>query len=186
MTEIKIYPGSDLPPHLKCQIVSYVRIQWPFAFEADPFADWHAARRDTHPVALTLAKRGVLISHADVNWRFLDHGGETFKVYGLSAVFTYPVFREQGCGHQIVDAASAYIDESDADVAMLFCLPELTAFYAASGWVLMDRATILYGERGNPETDTIGRMMMRFVSEKGRRAKAGFEHHPVYVGEYVW
>jgi GNAT superfamily N-acetyltransferase len=89
---------------------------------------WDYTEKSTHPRNFVITEQGVLISHTEVNWRMLDHAGESYKVYGLSAVFTYPAFRREGFGRQVVEAATGFIDKSDADFAMLFCARDMESF----------------------------------------------------------
>ncbi len=175
--------GSDLPPNLRCQIVSFMRVYAPQVFRSQPIG-WDFIDAMPHPVSVALVEQNVLISHALVTWRWLTHAGVTHKMYGLSAVFTYPEFRGQGYGHQVVEAATRYILESDADSAMLRCKLELYPFYQASGWITMEATRLRIGvPDAAPEA---GRVMMLFVSEQGQQSRAAFEREPVYVGEYMW
>lgn len=185
MAQCEIYPSEELPPAVKCQILSYVRVEWSWIFEgANRF--WDYTKKDTHPVNVVIVERDVLISHTEVNWRNLAHEGETFKVYGVSAVFTYPAFRREGFGRQVMEATTAYIQASDADVAMLFCAPELVPFYEACGWSLMANNQLSYGPPAEPTLDEGATWLMLFVSDKGRQARPLFEQRPVYIGPYMW
>jgi len=152
-------------------------------FQSKPIG-WDFIDAEAHPLSFALVEQDVLISHALVSRRDLTHAGETYKMYGLSAVFTYPQFERRGYGRQVVDAATTYIMTSAADVAMLGCKPHLTAFYAGGGWVNMEATRILYGARSAPTE--AGHVMMLFVSEKGRQGRLAFEREPVYVGSYMW
>ena len=145
---------------------------------------WDYVDKDRHPFSFALMEGEVLISHAEVNWRVLEHASESYVTYGLSAVFTYPQFRGQGGGHQVVEAATNHILSSDADAAMLGCKPELIEFYRANGWSPMRDMQILYGPKEAPTRG--GNVMMLFVSEKGKQGRPAFECEPVYVGAYMW
>ena len=183
MPSLLTVPSHDLPPDIKCQVVSFMRIYAWQVFQSQPIG-WDYMDRERHPFSFALVEGEVLISHAEVNWRVLEHAGEAYVTYGLSAVFTYPQFRGQGRGHQVVEAATNHILSSDADAAMLVCKPELIEFYRACGWNPMSEMQILSGPKENPLRG--GNVMMQFVSEKGKRGRAAFEREPVYVGEYMW
>jgi predicted N-acetyltransferase YhbS len=152
-------------------------------FQSKPIG-WDFMDPESHPLSFALVEQAVLISHVLVSWRALTHAGETYQMYGLSAVFTYPQFEKQGYGRHVVGAATAHILASDADVAMLGCKPQLIPFYAASGWSDMPATQILCGPQSAPAKG--GHVMMLFVSEKGRQNRLAFEREPVYVGEYMW
>ncbi len=176
-----MYASSEYPADLKCQTLSFLRMQWPDGFVGEnQFRNWVTKEAD-HPVHIVLVERGILISHTNVVWKPLEHEGVTFKTYGLTGVFTYPAFRGKGYGSRIVRAGTAYIDQSDADIAMFHCDLELQAFYVRSDWTLMPEATTFIGSREAPE-EVADVLMMRFISEKGRAARATFERGTVYFG----
>lgn len=180
-----IYPQDQLPDHLKCQILSFLRIHYPGGFTGpNRLRDW-ISPPDDHPISIMLVEKGILISHTEVVWKALEHAGITYKAYGLTGVFTYPAFRDQGYGRQIVELGTAYIDASDGDIGIFHCAPHLKSFYAHSGWSVIEQATTLIGDRTAPTmSDEV--MMMRFLTEKGRQGRAAFEQHPLYFGENTW
>jgi aminoglycoside 2'-N-acetyltransferase I len=185
MPQTLIYPSPELPPRIKCQLLAYVRVEWWWVFQgANRF--WDYTVKDTHPVNVVIVENEVLLSHAEVNWRTLEHHGESYKVYGVSAVYTAPPFRKEGLGKQVVEAATHYIQSSDADVAMLFCLPALTKFYGSCGWTHMTQTEILAGEKDSPYVDKVEQLMMLFISGKGKAKQSLFENTGVYMGNHTW
>jgi GNAT superfamily N-acetyltransferase len=185
MPELTSYDSPDLPADLKCQLLSFVRMEWSWIYTPENRL-WDYTDKPTHPRNFVISEQGVLISHAETNWRMLDHGGEAYKVYGVSGVFTYPAFRKEGFGAQLVEAASRHIDASDADFALLFCLPELEAFYAKQGWEAMRGTRIAYGKADAPEIDEHAFTMVRFASAKGQQARASLAGSTFYIGPYMW
>lgn len=178
------YPTRELPPDLKCQIPSFLRITFPDGFRgADRLRDW--ITRDDTTLHIMLVERGLLISHTEVKWKYLEHCGVTYKVYGLSGVLTYPTFRNQGYGRRIVDAGTDYIAATDADIGMFHCAPHLQPFYARSGWSALAGATTLIGARDHPDVSEQC-MMTQFLSAKGKRGRSTFERVPVYFGDDTW
>src|SRR5579863_4936239 len=150
MPELLTYSSADLPADLKCQILSFLRVQWPEGFAGENrLRDWITKEED-HPIHLILVERGIVISHTNVVWKHLEHAGESYLTYGLTGVFTYPAFRGQGYGAQIVAAGTTYIDTTEADIAMFHCAPELRGFYERSGWTAMETATTRIGSSSNP------------------------------------
>lgn len=179
MVEQQVYTSHDIPPDLKCQALSFLRMEWPEGFVGDNWLrDWITKEAD-HPLHFVLIEERLLISHLNVIWKYLEHAGETYKTYGLTGVFTYPSFRGQGYGSRLVAAASEYIRKSDADIGMFHCRPKLRSFYSGAGWVPVDAPPTLIGAREDPEQDD-GVMMMQFLSEKGKRGQYAFETIPVY------
>ncbi|MFN8453457.1 MAG: GNAT family N-acetyltransferase [Anaerolineae bacterium] len=185
MSSPLVCPSQELPPLIKCQLLAYLRMEWPALFAGERrFQDFTV--KETHPLSFYLAEQEVLISHTEVNWRYLEHHREIYKVYGLSAVFTYPPFRREGHGRRVVEAATAYIQASDADVAMLFCAPERQNFYRSCGWTPLPGAQVFYGSQAQPRLSREDVLLMLFVSAKGQQAGQAFERQPIYVGARLW
>jgi GNAT superfamily N-acetyltransferase len=185
MIQPLVYPQSQLPAHLKWQILSFLRIEWPDGFvRQNRLRDW-ISREENYPLSFVLVENNILISHTQVVWKYLEHAGEIYKVYSLTGVFTYPAFRKQGYGRQVVALATAYIDASDADVGMVHTHPPTKEFYSMNGWIPMEKAVTLIGSKQNPiASEQI--LLMRFLSEKGKTGRATFESIPLYFGEDIW
>src|SRR5919199_832044 len=97
------YVDEELPPELKCQVLSFMRVEWTDGFAgANRLRDWITSP-ERHPLHFVLVENELLISYAGVVWQMLEHAGENFKTYGLSGVFTYPAFRGEGHGSCIVE-----------------------------------------------------------------------------------
>ncbi len=185
MVEALMYPTESFPKELECQVLSFQRIHWSDGFRGpNLLRDWiHSP--ETHPVHFVLVEQGILISYTGVVWKYLEHAGETYKTYGLSGVLTYPAFRRQGYGRQVVDAATRYIEGSDADLGLFTCAPRLRPFYAASGWQPMDRVTLYGGPKDQPyPNDEL--VMMGFFSERARQNRATFESTPIFFDADLW
>jgi len=182
MVKQRIYPSADFPADLKCQTLSFLRVEWPEGFMGhNRLRNWVTQEAD-HPIHLVLIEAGLLISHTNVVWKYLGHAGITYKTYGLTGVFTYPSFRGQGYGSRIVAAGTANIQVSDGDIAMLHCEHSLRDFYARHGWEAMDQATTYIGPRDKPVVVEDELLMMQFISPKGQHGRTSFERQPIYFG----
>ncbi len=180
-----VYPQNQLPAHLKCQILSFLRIEWTDGFVGENrLRDW-ISRKENNPISFVLVENDILISHTEVVWKYLEHAREIYKVYGLSGVFTYPAFRKQGYGKQVVALATDYIDKSDADIGMVHTGAPTKEFYRKNGWIPMDQAITLIGSKQNPIVSAQV-LLMRFLSEKGKTSRASFESVPFYFDEDIW
>lgn len=181
MVEQYIYTSTDFPEALKCQALSFLRVEWPGGFMGDNrLRNWITKEAD-HPIHVVLVEAGLLISHTNVVWKYLEHAGITYKTYGLTGVFTYPSFRGQGYGSQLIAAATAYIQASDGDIAMFHCDPSLRDFYARHGWEALEQATTYLGPNEKFLVDDEV-LMMQFLSAKGQQGRASFEREPIYFG----
>ena len=187
MVELLTYTSAELPENIKWQAVSFLRVQYPLGFvNENRLRDW-VTKEEDHPVYIVLVEKGILISHTNVVWKFLEHEEITYKVYGLTGVFTYPPFERQGYGSQIVAAGTDYIQKSDADIGMFYCDASLKDFYARQGWIHMNTSTTYIGTKENPERVDDEILMMQFISSKGQSGRQTFENKPIYFGgDYTW
>jgi GNAT superfamily N-acetyltransferase len=182
MVEELVYTGADFPAELKCQALSFLRAEWYEGFMGENrLRDWITQEED-HPLYFVLVEAGLLISHLNVVWKYLDHAGVTYKLYGLTGVFTYPQFRGEGFGSRLVARATAFIQASDADVAMFHCDPKLRNFYGRHGWEGLPQATTYIGPPEAPILVDDELLMMLFISAKGQQARPAFVQQPIYFG----
>ena len=186
MPEILFFPRQALPTYLNWQIISFIRVTAPDALVGTGwFKYWKSPYGNDNSLHVVLVENGILLSHAEVAWRYIKHAGERYKAYGLTSVFTYPGMRGRGYGSWVVRAGTRYIYESDGDIGILNCRPELAGFYAGCGWTPMKEATALFGSESDPETSD-ETMMMLFVSGKGKSGRSTFESGSIYVGDRLW
>jgi GNAT superfamily N-acetyltransferase len=185
MPSLHAYPKPQVPREVALQVRSYVRIQWPHLDELIGPRLWDVPP-DSPARTFVVLDGEKLVSHAEANFRPVDHAGATFNVGGLSAVFTYPAYRRGGFAQQVVRAASEFLDASDADLALLFCGEPRRGFYASLGWEALNEACIHYGDRANPKRHEGTIVMARFISPRGRAARQPFEREAVYVGQRTW
>jgi GNAT superfamily N-acetyltransferase len=184
MIQQHIFASQDVPERFKCQILSFVRIQWPELFSGKHrLRDW-TSKPDLHPVTFLLEEEGVLISRLEVVWDVLAQAGETYLTYGLSGVFTYPAFRKQGNGLRLVQSAVAWI-EQQAEADLVLVHSTLTGFYEQAGFERMDSLITLVGDPNLPERSP-ETAFLRFLSEKGKRGRSRSENASVYGGESIW
>jgi GNAT superfamily N-acetyltransferase len=180
--ELRAYRKPDVPREIAIQIASYVRVQWPgITKRRTPL--WEGTIYPPDGLHFVLTDGDVLISHAMVGSRPLEHRGEQFHVFGLSSVFCYPTHRGSGFGEQVVAAATDYIrQQEDADLALLFCGDRVTSLYTRCGWELVPAIEIRYGADNRAFND--GHVMTLFVSERARAHD--FSAEPLHVGPNTW
>ncbi len=188
MAQTLVFREHDFPPDLECQVVSFVRVQWPSVFTPETRLDRHMWRgwNATHVV---VEEAGVVISYAAVIETAVRQAGETYRALGVSSVFTYPSFRGEGHGRRVVDAATDHARASDIDVAVLWCELGLEGFYGKSGWAATRSPTLVgtpENQRVEDDSDNPVTRMMVFVSEKGRAARPSLEREPLFVGAHTW
>lgn len=184
MVEILHYPASELPIEIGCQISGFVRLVWLSHLRGeDRFWTRHDPTSNTQH--FVVVERGVLISHAGVIQREIAHLGESYRLMGLSGVFTYPDFRGEGYGTQVVEAATQYIRASGVDIGMLFTGLDLDPFYLPIGWERLRREGIHFGDPAQPQFDD-SHLMMLYLSDKAKARRDDFEAGELYVGKGLW
>jgi GNAT superfamily N-acetyltransferase len=185
MIELRTWPKHAVPREIAIQIRSFIRMQWPF-LNGRGNRIWDFPPRDDGPTTFALVDDEILVSHTEVNYRTVEFQGQSLKVGGLSAVFTYPAFRGTGCASRIVTDATAALRASDADLAMLFTGAPLEEFYASCGWTAMKTARVMFGDRDNPKLKDDNVVMMLFISQRGAALQSALDREPIYVGENTW
>jgi GNAT superfamily N-acetyltransferase len=186
MSKLLSFPKHLVPRDIAVQIRSYYRIQWPHVHARSGSLWNYSADNPLRPVNFVLMEDEALVSHAEANWRGIEFDNQKLICGGISGVFTYPAWRGSGLAKDVVRAATDAINQSDADLAILFTGPRLRNFYCECGWIPMDTARILYGDPINPKQDQTGQIMMLFPSAKGSSLHDRLNHEPLYVGPLTW
>ena len=178
-----VYNESEIPPQIKWQIISFLRVQWPDGFVGkNQYRNWISPEYQ-HPFHFVLMENDLLVSFVGVVWKNLDHAGETYKTYGLSGVFTYPSFRKKGYGLQLVKSARDYIEKQDGDIVLFTSTQK--GFYEKAGFIKLEGVKLLEGARNNAVVHDEP-VFVLFLSEKGKAHRNDFETKPIYFGENTW
>ncbi|HEY0753222.1 MAG TPA: GNAT family N-acetyltransferase [Ktedonobacteraceae bacterium] len=137
-----------------------------------------------HPVYFLLEEEDILISHIAVVWEVLPHVSQEYKAYGFTEVFTYPAFRKQGYGLQLVRSAKQYIEQRE-DADLIIFHSSRRGFYEHEGFEPMSSMVTLVGEPQNPgRSNEIG--FIRFLSEQGQQGREQFAKGTLYFGDETW
>ena len=183
MPNLTIYRQLDLPAPLKWQVIAFLKTEWPFIFSGDDVFLTEPYPPELDPVHFVAAEGDSLLSYASAFRLSLAHADTAYEVYGFGNMFTFPPYRRQGYGKQVLGLATDFIRRSDVDVAILFCGPQLETFYATHGWEVLPSPTRIGMPNDYEEHE--GFKMMLVVSEKGRRGRLDFEERPLYV-KWPW
>jgi GNAT superfamily N-acetyltransferase len=184
MAQLSIFDTDSLPEAHEHQIRSFIRLHWHDEYQFS--LDGPLVPAERHPQHLVVHDRHALFSHGRVIWVPLEHAGETYRLYCLGDVLTYPAFRRRGHGAAIVAAATRLIrDDPAADAAILFTDPATTPFYAAHGWEAMPTLKASYGHPVAPEPAQ-GTAMMLLVSDMAQANRAVFERDELRLPGWGW
>jgi hypothetical protein len=181
MPQLEIYSQSDFPPVFKWQALAFMRVEWQSIFNGNRKFVTETFPPELDPVHFVAAEGDLLVSYASIICLNVEHAGRSYTAYGLGNMFTFPSFRREGHGTQVLELATDFIKRSDIDISILFCDPKREYFYTKHGWKVT-RSPTRVGVPDQYKTHDLSRMML-FVSEKGRRRRMDFEEQPVYVDE---
>ena len=184
MYEVQHVRSDQLPLEINLQITSFIRLVWGGDTKGDD-RFWQMSDPEGVVEHYYIAERGVLISHELVRRLTITHMGESYAVLGVGGVFTYPAFRKEGYGAQVVAAFSDDIRASNADLGLLFTSERHYSFYAAHGWIPLNRRGVFAGNPNQPEFRDSGVMLLP-VSEKVQTHLNDFEQTAMYVGADTW
>lgn len=184
MADLIVYKDQyEVPGLIHQQIVDFLRMEWPDGFQGkNRFRNW-AHNPKNNPVYFVLVEKDILVSHVAVVWKNIIHKNVKYKMYSLSGMMTYPQFRKQGYGLQILKKAKEYIFKQDGDFVMIHS--RLKGFYEKVGFETLPKVITLVGDPKNPK-DSGEKAFGIFLTEKGKRGRTDFETEPFYFGESLW
>ena len=161
-----------------------MRVEWPSILLGGHRLGTETYPAERDPIHFVITEQDMLISYAASMQLILAHAGNIYSVAAFGNVFTFPAFRGEGYGRQVVDAAVDFIQTSTVDVGIVFCKSHLLAFYRASGWEALDGAETRVGTPSSFSNHPYHRLML-FVSEHGKRARSAFRQSPLYI-DWPW
>jgi GNAT superfamily N-acetyltransferase len=181
MPELAVYTNQTLPSPHEHQIRSFIRLHWHDEYLYN--LDSPLVPPERHPRHIVVAERHALLSYARIVWVPFVHIGESWRLYCLGDVLTYPAWRLQGYASAVVAEATRLIRaDTAADLGILFCNPELADFYAAHGW---SAAPALKATKGFDEREPqLGLAMLLLLSERAQTA--GFDTAELALPGYGW
>jgi RimJ/RimL family protein N-acetyltransferase len=112
MTSVQTYLHHQFPEIYKWQVLSFMKVEWPFIFFGDDQFSEDTYPPELDPVHFVIAKGNAVISHAELIKIDLRHAGIDYLAYGFGNVFTFPPYRGQGYGQEVVAAGTTYILKS--------------------------------------------------------------------------
>lgn len=170
---------ETFPPVLKWQALAFMRVVWSGIFTGENAYMHETYPPENSPVHFGLAHKDCLISYAAVLTVEIVHHDIPYTVLGFGNMLTFPPYEKQGYGSQVLRMATEHIQNSGADIGILFCAPRLESFYSKCGWE-PSRGTTYIGAVDDQERYDELRMML-YVSEKGRRGREDFEQFPLSI-----
>ena len=99
------------------------------------------------------------LCHAGIVIRLGRHNEQDLRIGGIGGVMTHPAHRRRGIASAAISRCIEFFrDESEIEVGLLVCKPELLSFYSGMGWRVFS-GNLVVTQRGKPETFTFNRSM---------------------------
>jgi len=176
------YVQADCPSYIRTQIIQLLRIEWPHTYRNDK-ADWPTESAELNPTSFVLMDNGMVLSHAAVPRKTIEHCGKNYLAFGLSSVVTRQALRRKGFGHRIIECATNYMKQENADLGVFTCDSHLAPFYTFSGWEVAYNVPLIGGTIEKPfPSDKIGKLtIIQFFSEKAMKYREEILSRPIYI-----
>src|SRR5919108_4498227 len=120
MAELTIYQQTNFPSIYKWQAIAFMRMEWASIFYDDNLYMSETYPPELQPVHFVIAEDDSLLSYASLLKLSLNHAGTDYLIYGFGNLLTFPPYRRRGYGRQILQAATDFIRQSEADAPILF------------------------------------------------------------------
>jgi aminoglycoside 2'-N-acetyltransferase I len=177
---IESYPQEDVPAALLAQTMALRDQAWP-GEPGEP-----GERRELHdpalsPVLVVLVEENVLLASLAILSKTIEHGGESFRASGLSAVVTGQ--RQHGYGHRLVTAAKDMLAADGTDVGIFTCDRPLARFYERAGWKVLPGTALVGGTPADPLcSDDFDKVTLAaFFTAHARRHAQAFEQARIHL-----
>jgi GNAT superfamily N-acetyltransferase len=182
MIQLFQYPQGNCPKDISTQIVELLRAEWPNTFkQAGP--DWPTESAELKPTSIVLVDNGVVISHAAVLRKTINHCAENYLAFGLGSVVTRQSLRRRGFGRRIVEHATHYMKQEDADLGVFTCDSHLAAFYVFGGWEVTLSSPLVGGTIEEPlPSERVGKLtIIQLFSEKAKKLREKILSRPITI-----
>ncbi|MGC4174144.1 GNAT family N-acetyltransferase [Demequina sp.] len=185
--QIDVIADGELPSGAVLEVRDLVRGAWPFLFdETDTGGLWWLA--ELEPVHVVATEGDRVVGYCAVIRTSVVLAHERRDILGLHGVVVRDAHRGRGCGQAIVATATKLIRESSLP-AMLFCEPQLIAFYERAGWESHADSVTFVGTEASPQTveadPTFPEVRMMLFSTQTRDTDEWREKR-LYVGGSTW
>lgn len=105
---------------------------------------------------------GELVSHAGILKHVVIVSGEPVPVAGLGGVVTVPDAQRKGFARRLVQHAMRFAEsEWKVDAGLLFCRPQMVAYYESLGWQIVE-APVMIEQPGGRIASPLSVMVLAF------------------------
>jgi aminoglycoside 2'-N-acetyltransferase I len=104
----------------------------------------HKLRWRPKDLHFLLCLDGEPVSHVGILKHVVSLDGKPVTVAGVGGVVTVPEAQKKGFARRLMQHAARFLEsEWKVDAGLLFCRPELTAYYAALGWQAVEGSVLV-------------------------------------------
>lgn len=171
---IKSFPYNDITEQDRQSLKQLFYLVW----DDKDTKDIHPAEMNV--ISFCTMEGSEIISYAGVVSWPINVKDESFKMCGLSCVFTHPEYRKRGIGNFLVKKVTEWIIQCDRfDIGLFTCSQENTSFYEHIG--LWDKCPHLVLKESNREGAYVSRQLQLnvfrlLISTKAKRYAELFEN----------
>lgn len=148
MEQIRIVDESDLSPEEDAAIRHGLCLAFPK--DAHVFSQTRAWHGSGPSFSALLESDGAILAHVGVVDRTVRVGDLSFRAAGVQNVYSLPNARGRGLAKKALACAMGAAAERGYDIGLLFCVPELEAYYAGDGWRFAPVEGVVRLEDGRP------------------------------------
>lgn len=146
---------------LKSKIKDLQATAWP-EFAGSPWPE------EEHLLSFCMMDGPRLCAHVSVMGTGFTHKGERYFACGIGEVVTHPDYRGKGFALRLLQRASSYTRQRQADLCVFTCKPELIPLYEKAGWSCCPDLCLTGGTQEKPfPSSSLGlAVMLRLLSPK--------------------
>jgi aminoglycoside 2'-N-acetyltransferase I len=183
MTQVLVYPQVNCPRDVRTQIVQLLRAEWPNTFRKDELG-WPTESSELSPLSIVIIANGRVISHAAVLRKTIKHCGTNYLAFGLSCVVTQRSSRGKGFGRRIIEYATKYMKQENADLGVFTCDSNLEPFYTLKGWEIAPFSPLVGGTIEKPfPSDKLGKVtIVQLFSARAKEDRTRILSRPIVIG----
>ena len=181
---LRVWRPDEMPGEVRLQILAFMRQVWPRGFRGNDFLrGWIEAPQDDPLHVVALLPNGCVAAHAAAMRREAAAFGRTWRLGGLSGVFSFAQVRGLGWGRGVAARAAELLAERGSEAALFCCDEGNVGFYRGLGWERLPGNTLTVGTPPRVEPSPV---MFRAFSPAGEELRERLASGTLHFGDYVW
>ena len=141
-------PEADISPALD-QAIRRMLCEC-FPADAEAFSRARCWHESSPAYTVVCRERDRVLGHVAIVERQIACGPTPLLVAGVQSLAVVPAARRTGLSGQLMNRAMDEARRRGIPWGLLFCVPDLSAFYGRLGWRKIDRPVTMQDEHGRP------------------------------------